>query len=128
MAKLSWFCVQELKKIQDTKIPVDPNPKEPKAHVLSLKLALQMIPFRGVDEEIDPPSYRMPTKLHKIQEHTTRLNLQAPVSARKRALFIARRFADRAEVSSPQIHDRRIFCLHAIWSSHSIYNHGFSRL
>lgn len=89
-----------MKRIQDAKIPVDPNPKEPKAHVLSLKLALEMIPFRGVDEEIDPPSYRMPTKLNKIQQHTTQLNLRPPVSARKRALYIARRFADRVEVSS----------------------------
>lgn len=83
-------------------MPVDSSPRGPKGNVLSLKLALEMIPFRGVDEEINPPSYRLPTKLNKIQEHTARLNLQAPVSERKRALYIARRFADRTEVLSPR--------------------------
>ncbi|KAG0574079.1 hypothetical protein KC19_VG232400 [Ceratodon purpureus] len=85
------------KKFQDTKNSVDPCPKEFKAEWTKLKLALQMIPFRGVQEDIDPPSYRMPTRTKEIQEHRTRLNLRAPITTRKRALYIARKFADRLE-------------------------------
>lgn len=61
-----------------TKSPrINPHVEGPQAVVASLKLALDMIPFQDVGEDINPPSCRMPTRLQKLRIKQSRVRVLA---------------------------------------------------
>jgi hypothetical protein len=67
-----------LEETASTKSPrINPHAEGPKAVVASLKLALDMIPFQDVGEDINPPSYRMPTRLRKLRIEQSRVSVLA---------------------------------------------------
>ncbi|CAK9233417.1 unnamed protein product [Sphagnum troendelagicum] len=91
----SPFMLEELQKMQDSESPIPHHMSEANAAVISLKLALKMIPFREPD--LNPPSYRMPTRLGLIRFHQERMSLEPPITSWKKTLSMAHKFANRIE-------------------------------
>ncbi|KAH8957764.1 hypothetical protein BDL97_07G107900 [Sphagnum fallax] len=91
----SPFILEELQKMQDSESPIPHHMSEANAAVISLKLALKMIPFREPD--LNPPSYRMPTRLGLIRFHQERMSLEPPITSWKQTLSMAHKFANRIE-------------------------------